>query len=656
MKNIPVLLFVAFAVAGLGAKAQQFDYTPGSQWSDKPVLHKLSGKFDSAGAVGILDNRRVEYVVDKKDNYIRYTLHKIIRINDDKGIEMFNKIYVPVYRNSEITELKARTIQRNGKVVELPAAKIKEIEEDGRVYKLFAMEGVEKGSEVEYTYTMQRPLSAFGTEVFQSSNVPYERASFTLVSPEHLKFDTRGYNGFAVSSDSVIDGKRIVSGYSENITALEDEKYAVTNPHLQRVQYKLSYNLATTDVTRMYTWKEYAKRIFTAYTTFESKEEKALEKLAGQLDLSGAGTEAEKILLVEDFVKTNFNIDEKVIGEDAEALDKVVKTRNTNRDGSIRIFTYLFDRFGIGYQIVFPSDRNDFPIEEDLENWNNIEEVIFYFPKTGKFIAPAAADLRYPYIPPHLAGAKGLFLKTTSIGSFRSAMPAFNLVTMEPYEEHAINMEAVVRFNTGLDTLLIGSKQILKGYGAASYRPIYTFLPKDKQDEMNRTIIKAVANSTDITNIHVDNPGLKDYFTNKPLVIGGDIRSTELLEKAGNKILVKLGEIIGQQAEMYQEKPRQLPVELDYPHILERKIRFDIPQGYRIRNLDDLKFDISYKKGDQVSMGFISNYVQEGQTVHVTISEIYRDLRYPLSEFEHFKKVINAAADFNKVVLVLEKQ
>ena len=42
MKNIPVLLIVAFAFAGLGAKAQQFDYTLKSQWSDNPVLHKVA--------------------------------------------------------------------------------------------------------------------------------------------------------------------------------------------------------------------------------------------------------------------------------------------------------------------------------------------------------------------------------------------------------------------------------------------------------------------------------------------------------------------------------------------------------------------------------------------------------------------------------------
>ncbi|HEX6916112.1 MAG TPA: hypothetical protein VF145_12775, partial [Chitinophagaceae bacterium] len=235
-------------------------------------------------------------------------------------------------------------------------------------------------------------------------------------------------------------------------------------------------------------------------------------------------------------------------------------------------------------------------------------------------------------------------------------VPVFNEVKMEPWEEHAMNMEATVRFNGSLDTLYISSRQILKGWGASAYRPIYTFLPQDKQQEANIEIIRTVANSSDVSNIRVENTALTDYFSNKPLVIAGDIRSSSLIERAGNKILVKIGEIIGPQEEMYQEKPRQLPVELDFPHMLERKIVFKIPYGYRVKNPGDLNFDITHKRGQQVTMGFESSYSIEGDLLTVIIRESYREMQYPLSAFEDFKNVINAAADFNKVVLVLEKE
>ena len=45
-----------------------------------------------------------------------------------------------------------------------------------------------------------------------------------------------------------------------------------------------------------------------------------------------------------------------------------------------------------------------------------------------------------------------------------------------------------------------------------------------------------------------------------------------------------------------------------------------------------------------------------GNVLDIEVTETYHEILYPLSQFETFKKVINAAADFNKVVLVLEKK
>src|SRR5205085_121373 len=144
------------------------------------------------------------------------------------------------------------------------------------------------------------------------------------------------------------------------------------------------------------------------------------------------------------------------------------------------------------------------------------------------------------------------------------------------------------------DSLIIESKQILKGYGALYYRPIWTYLTKDKQEETVKDLIQNVAKSENIQNIKAENTNLTDTWDNKPLVVSGTIHTAELLERAGNKLLFKLGELIGEQVQMYQEKPRQLPAELQYAHVLERKITFDIPEGYIIKNPDDIKIDVEH--------------------------------------------------------------
>ena len=55
-------------------------------------------------------------------------------------------------------------------------------------------------------------------------------------------------------------------------------------------------------------------------------------------------------------------------------------------------------------------------------------------------------------------------------------------------------------------------------------------------------------------------------------------------------------------------------------------------------------------------MVFVSSYKLTGNILDVEVMETYRNIKYLPSEFEVFKNVIIAAADFNNVVLVFEKK
>lgn len=188
------------------------------------------------------------------------------------------------------------------------------------------------------------------------------------------------------------------------------------------------------------------------------------------------------------------------------------------------------------------------------------------------------------------------------------------------------------------------------------YRPAYAYLPKDKLADFNKEIVKALSKSDDVDNIKVENSAMTDFVKDKPLIVEADIKSAELVERAGNKLLIKVGEVIGPQVEMYQAKPRQLPVILEYPHALDRQITLVLPDGYQVKNLNDIKFNVVSKTNGTETMGFISTYTVNEKEVKINVHEFYKQLSYPVSEFEEFKKVINASADFNKVVLILEKK
>jgi hypothetical protein len=46
----------------------------------------------------------------------------------------------------------------------------------------------------------------------------------------------------------------------------------------------------------------------------------------------------------------------------------------------------------------------------------------------------------------------------------------------------------------------------------------------------------------------------------------------------------------------------------------------------------------------------------EGNLLTVNIDEFYKQVLQPLAIYDTFQKIINAAADFNKVTLLLEKK
>ncbi|HMU11653.1 MAG TPA: DUF3857 domain-containing protein, partial [Ferruginibacter sp.] len=556
-----------------------------------------------------------------------------------------------------VNDIKARVITSAGKIINIVSSSIKDEVIEGTRFKFFAMEGLEKNSEIEFSYVTKRNPTFFGSETFQGKSTPYAKVNVSIVVPKHLKFEAAGFNGFKVLKDSVIGDERVIACYAENIKELDDEKYGLREPNLQRLDFKLSYNLSgnRSDV-KLYTWNEMSRNIYGNLTNYTEKEKKAIAKFIKAANFPDNVTEEKTIQLLEDYMKTRINIDDKLISEDAENIEAIIKTGNSNNFGASRFFIAMLENKAIPYQVVFPSVRDQLPLVENLENWNRIDELLIFFPSTRKYLQPSGNTLRYPYVEPYWTGTRGLFLKITSIGDMKTVVAKFDSIAMEPFDQHAHNMEVSAKLNESGDSLFINSKQIFKGYGSIYYRPIWAYLTGDKQDEAVKDIISSVAKSENIQNIKVENTNFTDLWDNKPLMVSGTIQTAELLDKAGKKILFKIGELIGPQEQMYQEKPRQLPVELQYPHILERVIRFRVPDGYFIKNVNDLNSSIEIKEGENVVLGFRSSYTLNGSDLVVDVLETYRLLKYPMSQFETFKKVINAAADFNKIVLVLEKK
>jgi hypothetical protein len=322
--------------------------------------------------------------------------------------------------------------------------------------------------------------------------------------------------------------------------------------------------------------------------------------------------------------------------------------------GIMRLYGAIFKQLKVDFQFVLAGSRTTFAIDRSFENWNNCDNELIYFPKLKKYMAPTEIELRYPMIPDSWIGTNAVYCVPTTIGNYTTAIAEVRTIKGEDYRWSGNNIDAKISLKPGLDTLRIHTRQSYSGYSSIFYRASFNFSTDEQQQLLVKEMSRFGTKSERVINSKIENKEMEHYHDNKPFVLDLVVDASELVERAGNKILVKIGEIMGPQVEMYQEKPRQFDIDVNYPHILARTIEFTIHDGYKVKNPDDLIINKVVKEDGEVTMGFESSYKLEGNLLKVSIIEQYCRLQYPIEQYEQFKEIINAAADFNKVTLVLE--
>jgi hypothetical protein len=188
-----------------------------------------------------------------------------------------------------------------------------------------------------------------------------------------------------------------------------------------------------------------------------------------------------------------------------------------------------------------------------------------------------------------------------------------------------------------------------------SIQPYTNLIIGDKKEELIDGVIKSASQEIEIESRKIENED-PELFGVKPIKFIADFTSEAFVEKAGRKYLFKLGQLIGEQMQLYQEKERVLPLENEFQRSYFRTINIEIPEGYKITNLMDINIDNSYSENGKELFSFKSFYTLKDNMLSITADEHYRKNIVKVSIYEEYRKVINSAADFNKIVLLLESK
>lgn len=635
-------------------KAQELSFNP--KLPEKPeieslVTEEMLKEYDDQT---ILDERFVEYNFDAKGEFqeIMY-VHKIKYANSDEAIEQFNKIYIYLGQNNELLDYDARVILKNGTIKNLGKDALREgTDEDGDKYKYFAVSGIEKGSFIEYYHLIKRPPSVTGNSMILQDKKPTRVSRFRLAAPENLVFVFKANNGYTQPErDTVVKDVNVWKAETKEIGKSESEVFGNAGGNRMSMVYHLYENLATRK-RNFYNYATVSQNVFERLNTEPSKgAAKKIKKFIESSEIKYASSKREKIMAIEHAIKSGFNYLE-FSDPRLSDIEYILNNKVLNDYGAVYLFYQIFKTLGYETEIVLTSNRYNLRFDEKFESYAFLDKYLLYFPDSKEYLMPTAVFYRLGLLPPAYIHNHGLFIRTVSAGGIQTGAGKIKFIEALGSDKTSHEINCLVKVNESNDSLIVQSEQIYTGYYAQVYQPVFDYVESEKMKEFEESIVESISDNIKIKKINVEHKGGK-YLMDKPLIIKATFTSGDLIETAGDKIIVKLGELIGPQVEMYQEEKRTHPVENDYNRCYVRQLTFEIPNGYKCTNAESTIINVT--PFPDKSAYFTSEMKQEGNKIIVDVKEYYNRIFFSEEEFNNYRDVINAAANFNKVALILEK-
>jgi hypothetical protein len=646
-------LIVAFLFISQLAVSQDKPFYTNYSWDENPT-YSIEEETEDA-MIALKDKTLTEFYF-QEDGLVEYFLeHRVLWLNSDEKIESYNKVYLPYTSTSELKVNRARVIKKDGAVIELNESKIltAQDEETGQNHKFFAFEGIEKGSFIEYYYVVKRYPRYKGNRITFQADFKKKNVEFDLYAPNNLVFEFKSYNDTPeVKHDTLSKNKLHWQLNMDNVEALYKEELAPYNASKKAVIYKLDRNIAdnSKDIT---SYSQVAQNIYAYYyeEALSGKTQNLINEFVKEATNNKELEEEALIRKLEFFIKSNVFIT-KDGSENFQELDEVLDKKVANETGVLRLYTAVFKSLNIKHEIVLTSDRQELKFDKDFEANNFLTDFLIYFNKTKKYMSPTELNSRYGFPPPYLTDNYGLFIKEVKVGDFVSALGKVKYIQPITADKTVDKMVLDVHFEKdNISNCIVKLDRSMGGYYAMYFQP-FIHLIKDK-DELIEGFAKNINEDLDITSKALKNDD-PELFGVKPIHFLIDFQSEVFIEKAGRKYLFKVGDLIGTQIELYQEKERVLPVENEFTRSYYRTINIKIPEGYKVANLDDINIKNTFIKDDEELLIFDSYYEVKDDILVITADEHYRENIIETENYEAYRTVINSAADFNKLVLVFE--
>lgn len=641
-------------------QAQVIDYK--TYYFDNEIFERytLTEKEKKEPELILKDKRIVDLVVKDASIYNTIVTHRIRYINSDEAIERNNRIYISRRNDQEIVKQLIRVKKPNGQIFQFNEKNIiKGYDTETKAeYEYFAIDGLEVGSLIEYISIVKSAPVFNGSGYFMQDKYPKKNVSIDFYIPNYLIYKFKSYNGFPeIKQDSTFEND-FVNKYSasmEYVEPLYSDHYMNYNANLKSISYKLIANTSS-GAQNLNNFRTFIEKVHEViYTPLDKKQSKIIDSYIDKSNANNIQSVDEKIRAVEDFMKKNFVYTDEYQNALLK-LEEVDKHKTANELTLLALYCNIFKKMGIETEIVTTNSRYNEPFDKEFENYNHLDIYLICFPKQKKYLSIANYLFRYPFIPYQNIDNYGLFINSIELNGQQIPKGKIKFIEALPKEVSIDSMHFSIDFSKNIEKPIFKYERHQTGY-SAHLQPIFTYIEKEQQKQDFRIEeLKQINELIEPKTVITINDGVEN-FAKKPFILKAEFETDVFTTLAGKNILFKVGEIIGPQVEIYEEKKRTSNYEISYNHLYVRDINFKIPDGYTLKNTNDIETNMVYKNEDgKEILAFVTKITITNNAVRIHNIEYYDQINLDINKYnKQFRDVVNAAADFNKIVLLLEK-
>ena len=612
--------------------------------SDKTILFPSDNDL-----YGIFNNHYVEYFKSKftEEVYVyetRHTKTKINRINNP----LDNEIIISKINVSEIVDVRAKIINQDT-IISYGFDEMKKMinsDDSDENYNNYRLPNLDEGDIVEIMYTVKKDFNFNGNKIIEES-YPILLSKFILIE-NNFKSNIKIYNSNnSFVSDIIFDGKKSKQIIFNNLNATANEQYSTPIANKIKISYQCYEN--RDDVSQIEYWGNLVQNVselFFPKTVNEKAEEILREIKNGYVKIPW--NELKIANAIDEYIKNNFVISDE---DDPKLndIEYILNNKISNDFSIIQVYSSLFKEADIEYEVAISCNRYFLKFDPELFDPNQLREFLIFLPNQEKYISPNRVEYRVSEAPEDLLGNYGIFID-------KDLDYYFSEITLFDQDFSQIKKNIEVNISRNLNKTKINESRLFSGYWAITNRNYIYLSENEKTDFLVDFFTVNGLDNKKVSNYNIKNFDISQNTYNTPLEITSTISTSDLIEEKEGLTYLKIGKVIGLQSNLFDEKERINPIEINFPNSYDYNIKVNIPRGYKIVDFSELNKSKEYISVDGNSTAkFLSKATVNGNVLNINIKEYYKELRYSKKRYQEFREVINAAAKFYESSVRIEK-